>query len=175
MLHPFGPLLSDVWTDIHRVKHNKYRDDHPCQLPIHLLERLILMATDEGDIVLDPFSGTGTTALAAKRLGRNFIGLELDKEYVQISENKLRQEEPNSKIGNVWVSFFLDKIATLRDIDWEELSQYYVIPEPIEDIDHTAIVAKNGKPNGYTPKKNVQMVDLPLFRELKEKSEASSR
>lgn len=175
MLHPFGPLLSDVWTDIHRAKHNKYRDNHPCQLPIHLLERVILMSTDEGDIVLDPFSGTGTTALAAKRLGRNFIGLELDKEYVQISENKLRQEEPNSKIGNVWVSFFLDKIATLRDIDWEELSQYYVIPEPIEDIDHTAIVAKNGKPNGYTPKKNVQMVDLPLFRELKEKSEASSR
>ena len=175
MLHPFGPLLSDVWTDIHRVKHNKYRDDHPCQLPIHLLERVILMSTDEGDIVLDPFSGTGTTALAAKRLGRNFIGFELDKEYVQISENKLRQEEPNSKIGNIWVSFFLDEIATLRHIDWEELSQYYVIPEPIEDIDHTAIVAKNGKPNGYTPKKNVQMVDLPLFRELKEKSEAGSR
>ena len=40
-LHPFGPLLSDVWTDIHRIKHNKYRDEHPCQLPIHLLERII--------------------------------------------------------------------------------------------------------------------------------------
>lgn len=166
LLHPFGPLLSDVWTDIHRVKHNKYRDDHPCQLPIHLLERVILMSTDEGDLVLDPFSGTGTTALAAKRLGRNFIGLELDKEYVQISEDKLWREEPNSKIGNIWVSFFLDEIATLRDIDWEELSQYYVVPALIEDIDHTVISARNGKSNGYTPKKNGQMSDLPLFREL---------
>jgi site-specific DNA-methyltransferase (adenine-specific) len=83
MLHPFGPLVSDVWTDIHRVKHNKYRDEHPCQLPLHLLERLILMTTDENDIVLDPFNGTGTTALAAKRLGRNFIGFELDSNYVE--------------------------------------------------------------------------------------------
>ena len=154
MLHPFGPLVSDVWTDIHRAKHDKYRDNHPCQLPIHLLERIILMSTEEGDIVLDPFSGTGTTALAAKRLGRNFIGIELDKEYVQISENKLRQEEPNSKIGDVWVSFFLNGIVTLRNIDWEKLAQSYIIPDPIEHIDHTAIIAKNGKRNGYTLKKN---------------------
>ena len=54
-LHPFGPLISDVWTDIHRIKHNKNRDAHPCQLPIHLLDRIILMTTDENDIVLDPF------------------------------------------------------------------------------------------------------------------------
>jgi site-specific DNA-methyltransferase (adenine-specific) len=109
MLHPFGPLLSDVWTDIHRVKHNKYRDEHPCQLPIHLLERIILMSSDEGDVVLDPFSGTGTTAIAAKRLGRNYIGIELDSEYVRISQNKLRMENPDSKFGDVWVSFFLIK------------------------------------------------------------------
>jgi len=139
MLHPFGPLLSDVWTDIHRIKHNKYRDDHPCQLPVHLLERLILMSTDEGDIVLDPFSGTGTTALAARRLGRNFIGIELDKEYVQISKEKLRHEEANSKIGNIWVSFFLNKIITLRNIDWKDVSQYYLVPEHVADIDRTAI------------------------------------
>ena len=164
LLHHFGPLLSDVWTDIHRVKHNKYRDDHPCQLPIHLLERIILMSTDEGDTVLDPFSGTGTTALAAKRLGRNYIGLELDAEYAKISRNKLRQEEPNSKIGNVWVSFFLNEIATLRDVDWEELSQHYVIPEFIEEVDHTALVAKNGKSHGYTLKKN-GLKDLPMFSE----------
>ena len=100
LLHPFGPLVSDVWTDIHRVKHNKFRDEHPCQLPIHLLERLILMTTDESDIVLDPFSGTGTTAIASKRLGRQYIGFELDEKYVKITENKLLQEQTNSKIGD---------------------------------------------------------------------------
>jgi len=114
-LHPFGPLASDVWTDIHRIRHNKYRDDHPCQLPIHLLERLILMSSDEGDIILDPFNGTGTTAIAAKRLGRNFIGFEIDNNYVSITKDKLSHEESNSKIGKVWVSFFLKEVVTLRD------------------------------------------------------------
>jgi len=138
-LHPFGPLLSDVWTDIHRIKHNKYRDEHPCQLPIHLLERIILMTTDESDVVLDPFMGTGTTAIASKRLGRKFIGFELDKKYVTIANNKLKYEQPNSKLGEYWVSFFLKDIVSLRDIDWEGLSKYYLLPQNNREIDHTKI------------------------------------
>jgi len=90
LLHPFGPLISDVWTDIHRIKHSGKRDLHPCQLPIHLMDRLILLITDEDDVVLDPFSGTGTTAIAAKRLGRKYIGFELDEKYVEISQKKIR-------------------------------------------------------------------------------------
>ena len=138
-LHPFGPLVSDVWTDIHRIKHNKYRDEHPCQLPIHLLERIILMTTDEGDIVLDPFIGTGTTAIAAKRLGRKFIGIDIDKKYVDITKNKLSQEEPSSKVGNTWVSFYLDEIATIRDIDWKAIAKYFFIFYNIKDIDFVKI------------------------------------
>jgi len=163
-LHPFGPLVSDVWTDIHRVKHNKYRDEHPCQLPLHLLERVILMTTDEGDIVLDPFAGTGTTALAAKRLGRNFIGFELDEQYVQIAEKKLTQEEPNSKLGNIWVSWFLNEIVTIRDQDWEVLQQYYLIPDDLKKIDSVTIVPKDGKHKLYLPKNNMGTKDMfPVF------------
>lgn len=138
-LHPFGPLVSDVWTDVHRIKHNKYRDEHPCQLPIHLLERIILMSTTEGDTVLDPFVGTGTTVIAAKRLGRNYIGFDIDEKYVKNAQFKLTKENSNSKIGNIWVSWFLDGLTTIRDKDWEELSQHYSIPEPRNKIDHTAI------------------------------------
>lgn len=83
-LHPFGPLVSDIWSDIHRIRHKKSRDSHPCQLPVTLLERLILMSSDEGDIILDPFIGTGTTAIAAKRLGRKYIGIEIDPTYAEI-------------------------------------------------------------------------------------------
>lgn len=143
MLHPFGPLVSDVWTDIHRVKHNKYRDEHPCQLPIHLLERVILMSTNENDIVLDPFNGTGTTALAAKRLGRQFIGFELDKTYVDITLNKLAQEQSNSKIGEKWVSFYLNEVVSLRNEDWEYLKDYYFVPTTPEEIDTIQIALKN--------------------------------
>jgi site-specific DNA-methyltransferase (adenine-specific) len=141
-LHPFGPLVSDVWTDIHRIKHNKYRDEHPCQLPIHLLERIILMSTDENDIVLDPFVGTGTTVIAAKRLGRRFIGIDIDETYVNITKNKLSKELPNSKVGDTWVSFYLDEIVTIRNIDWVKSARYFLIPENIKDIDFTKIKIK---------------------------------
>lgn len=154
LLHPFGPLVSDVWTDIHRIKHNKYRDEHPCQLPVHLLERIILMSTDEGEIVLDPFSGTGTTAIAAKRLGRQYIGFELDPEYVAISEGKLSQEEANSRIGNVWVSSFIGEITTIRDCDWDELSKAYLLPKNARDIDHTPIALKTANLISHPPRSN---------------------
>ena len=142
-LHPFGPLVSDVWTDIHRIKHNKYRDEHPCQLPIHLLERIILMSTDEGDIVLDPFVGTGTTAIAAKKLGRKYICFDIDEMYTEITEKKLSQEEGSSRIGTVWVSFFSSEVITVRHEDWEELSMFYELPYPNNKIDYIKIDFKN--------------------------------
>lgn len=166
-LHPFGSLVSDVWTDIHRVKHNKYRDEHPCQLPIHLLERVVLMSSDAGDVVLDPFSGTGTTALAAKRLGRNYIGFELDAEYAKISMNKLALEDFSSKIGDVWLSFHLNEAVTIRDKDWGELVESYFVPEPIEKIDHTRIVQrKNALTKSCTTALNFNQIDTPLFQKI---------
>jgi site-specific DNA-methyltransferase (adenine-specific) len=134
-LHPFGPLVSDVWTDIHRIKHNTKRDPHPCQLPIHLLDRLVLMSTDENDIVLDPFSGTGTTAISAKRLGRRYIGFEIDNDYVEISQQKLERTIDNYRIGNNWVSFYLKNIVTIRNNDWNDLKRYFIIPTPRRNID----------------------------------------
>lgn len=119
--HPFGFLVSDVWTDIHRIRHASRRDPHPCQLPIHLLERLILMTTDPGDLVLDPFLGTGTTALAAKRLDRRYIGIELDPKYQKIAAEKLAQVEKPTRYEGFPVSLFLGKIQSIRDCDAAQL------------------------------------------------------
>ena len=138
-LHPFGPLVSDVWTDIHRIRHNKRRDPHPCQLPVHLLERLILMSTDAGDIVFDPFIGTGTTAVAAARLGRRVVGIDIDKQYVDITRAKLKQEHPTSKIGDTWVSFFCGELITIADRDWDQLATYFQIPPDMKHIDSAKI------------------------------------
>lgn len=118
--HHFGPLLSDVWSDIHRIRHKKRRDEHPCQLPIPLLERLILMTTDEGDVILDPFMGTGTTAVAAKRLGRNYIGIEIDDKYIKIAGKNI-EKATETKINGLYVSVYLGLIRTMRDKDCEEM------------------------------------------------------
>lgn len=119
-MHPFGTLASDVWTDIHRIRHNIRRDEHPCQLPIPLLERLILMSTDPGDVILDPFLGTGTTAVAAKALGRHYIGIELDPVYAEIAKSKLAHIEPSTYEG-YYVSKYLGKIQSIRDVDAAQL------------------------------------------------------
>jgi site-specific DNA-methyltransferase (adenine-specific) len=116
-MHPFGYLVSDVWTDIHRIRHAKRRDEHPCQLPIHLLERLVLMTTDVGDVVLDPFLGTGTTAIAAKRLQRRYIGIELDPMYAHIAKDKLADVNEPTLYQDIPVSLFLNKIHSIRDCD----------------------------------------------------------
>lgn len=134
-IHPFGPLISDVWTDIHRCKHNKYKDNHPCQLPIHLLERLILLCTDEGDAVFDCFMGTGTTAIAAKRLGRKYLGIELAPDYIAICENKLSQEKIESKLDSIWVSCYLKDVATVRNCDLWNKEMKMFKPEWIELFD----------------------------------------
>jgi site-specific DNA-methyltransferase (adenine-specific) len=118
--HAFGQLVSDVWTDIHRIRHSKRRDEHPCQLPIHLLERVILMSTDPGDVVLDPFLGTGTTAIAARQLGRHFIGIEMDRTYARIAREKV-QRARESRLGEFLVSYHLGKLQTVRDVDAKKL------------------------------------------------------
>ncbi len=82
-------LLTDVWKDVHRIKHKKDRDQHPCQLPTKLMERIIKIFSDEGDLIFDPFGGSGTTAIGAKLLNRNYVITELDKKYVDIAEKNL--------------------------------------------------------------------------------------
>ena len=138
-MHQFGPLVSDVWTDIHRIRHKKRRDEHPCQLPIHLLERLLLFSSDEGDIVLDPFMGTGTTAIAAKKLGRKFIGIDIDSKYVEITNKKLEDVQP-TLINGCYVSNFLDKVINVRDEDWDKIKEAIFYPTG------SAIIGKKRNP-----------------------------
>ncbi len=80
--------IGNLWWDIHRLKHNSKRVDHPCQLPPSLMKRLIHTFTKESELVLDPFNGAGTTTLIAEMLGRKFIGIELSAKYHAIAEQR---------------------------------------------------------------------------------------
>ncbi|MGI9305704.1 MAG: DNA-methyltransferase [Gammaproteobacteria bacterium] len=115
--HKFGYQVSDVWDDIHRVRHNSKRiSAHPCQLPVHLVERLILMSTDENDIVFDPFCGGGSAAVAAKQMGRRYIGAEIDPGYCKAAAQKFKGASA-SKINGAFASVHLNKIISIRDMD----------------------------------------------------------
>ncbi len=83
--------LTDVWWDIHRLKHNTRRVDHPCQLPPQLLYRLITLFTQPDELVLDCFNGAGTTTLAAQQLSRRYIGIEKSDDYHKLAQ--ARHEE----------------------------------------------------------------------------------
>ncbi len=90
--NPNGKNPSDVW-EIPNVKNNHVeKTKHPCQFPVELIERLVLSLTNEGDWVLDPFLGTGTTIVAANRHARRGAGAEVVAEYVAISESRIMRE-----------------------------------------------------------------------------------
>lgn len=78
-------FVSNIWYDIHRLKHNSRRVDHPCQLPPMFMYRLISLFTNKGEFVLDPFNGAGTTTLAAQQLKRRYVGIELSEYYHNIT------------------------------------------------------------------------------------------
>lgn len=85
--------VGDIWSDIHRIKHKKDRDDHPCQLPQKLMERIIGAFSDEGNLVFDPFSGAGTTAIVAKKMNRHYAGIDISEDYIKIAEKRLHEIE----------------------------------------------------------------------------------
>jgi len=91
--NPLGKNPSDVW-EIPNVKANHVEKTiHPCQFPVELVERLVLAMTDEGDWVLDPFIGVGTTAIAALMHNRKAIGAEIVREYVEVAKDRIRMAE----------------------------------------------------------------------------------
>jgi adenine-specific DNA-methyltransferase len=90
--NPLGKNPGDVWL-IPNVKCNHVeKTEHPCQFPVELIERLVLALTDSDDLVLDPYLGTGTTAIAAIRHGRRAIGAEIVPRYVELARARVSQE-----------------------------------------------------------------------------------
>jgi DNA modification methylase len=67
-------------------------DNHVAVYPVELVKYFIKGSTKEGDVVLDPFMGTGTTGVAAKSLGRNWIGFDLQEEYIKVAKNRIENE-----------------------------------------------------------------------------------
>jgi site-specific DNA-methyltransferase (adenine-specific) len=98
-----GKQLRDVWDfpscqGPERIKGEEGRSAHPTQKPLKLFKRLIEMASNEGDLVLDPFMGSGTTAIACEELKRNWVGIESKEAYFKISEERLTEHRNQKRI-----------------------------------------------------------------------------
>jgi site-specific DNA-methyltransferase (adenine-specific) len=90
---------SNLWTDITIPFWSMPENtDHPTQKSEKLLAKLILASTNPGAYVLDPFLGSGTTSVVAKKLGRSFVGIEIDEDYCLLAAKRLEQAEINPQI-----------------------------------------------------------------------------
>lgn len=90
---------SNIWTDISVPFWSMPENTpHPTQKPEKLIAKLILASSNKGDVILDPFVGSGTTSVTAKKLGRNYIGIEREKEYAAICEKRLELAGINPEI-----------------------------------------------------------------------------
>jgi site-specific DNA-methyltransferase (adenine-specific) len=103
--NPAGKMPDDVWNGYSRVcgTFKERTGWHPCQMPENLLKRIIAASSNPSDCVLDPFSGSGTTASAAFQLGRNYIGLEISQMYVDNSNKRLAKLK-NQQSGNLYLN-----------------------------------------------------------------------
>ena len=88
-----GKQMKDVWETSLTKPSEKKCGKHPTQKPMELLERIILSSTDEGDLILDPFNGSGTTGIVAKKLNRNYIGIDKEKEYLDLTIKRRKEDD----------------------------------------------------------------------------------
>ena len=90
-----GKQMKDVWETSLTKQSEKKCGKHPTQKPIELLEKIILGSTDEGDLILDPFNGSGTTGIVASKLNRKYIGIEKEKEYLDLTIRRKEDYDEN--------------------------------------------------------------------------------
>ena len=116
---PRGKNPGDVWA-FRNVKHNhEEQTEHPCQFPEDMITRILLATTVPGDLVFDPFIGSGTTAVVAKEHNRRFLGCDIIKNYVDIANHRLRGEpDANNNFPN------LKSLRHYVDKTGEDITQY---------------------------------------------------
>lgn len=113
--------MSDVWNLPAIARWEKSCGKHPCQKPLAVLARIIMASTRKGAWILDPFAGSSTTGIAAQLLGRKFLGIDKEEEYLSLSKARQKELEDLSVI-----TAYRKKI---RDIDCVDRLEYSVCNE----------------------------------------------
>jgi site-specific DNA-methyltransferase (adenine-specific) len=116
--HPLGRVPDDVWDEFPRVcgTFKERAGFHGCQMPEALLQRIILASSNPGELVLDPFVGSGTTVVAAKRVGRKYVGVDLSPDYAKHTEERLAgvaDESAAQPVDGAWPELHVDMLLQL--------------------------------------------------------------
>lgn len=110
LTHPSN-LWNDLTVPFWSMPENT---DHPTQKPEKLLAKIILASTNENDLILDPFAGSGTTAVVAKKLNRNFVGIEMDEKYCILTEKRLALAENDKTIQGFCDGVFYERNTQVK-------------------------------------------------------------
>lgn len=114
-----GKQMTDVWRLPSIGRWEKSCGKHPTQKPLALISRIILSSTDEGDWILDPFAGSSTTGIASSLSGRRFLGIEQEREFAVLSQNR-RLELENSAIMENYRSRIPDLSYSVTGLSFNE-------------------------------------------------------
>ena len=106
---------SNLWTDLSVPFWSMPENtDHPTQKPEKLLAKILLASTHEGDVVLDPFLGSGTTSVVAKKLGRRYVGIEQDKTFCCLAEKRLELADIDNAIQGYHEGVFWERNTSMK-------------------------------------------------------------
>ena len=139
-----GKQMTDVWRMPAVAKWEKSCGKHPTQKPLSLLSRIIMASTKEGDWVLDPFCGSGTTGIAASLLGRKFLGIDMDLTFLELASRR-REEIENQDVRQAYKEMILvdfngaiqaekphhvlvGRIGSDEQWKWFEKTHTYILP-----------------------------------------------
>ncbi|MCK5000927.1 MAG: site-specific DNA-methyltransferase, partial [Anaerohalosphaera sp.] len=116
--NPAGKLPDDVWNEFPRIcgTFEERQGWHPCQMPESILARIIRASSNPGDLVLDPFSGSGTTPVTAAKLERRYSGIDISEEYVKETRKRLQLVQNNPIEGensNKWAEHAINELKWL--------------------------------------------------------------
>ena len=157
-----GQVPSNLWTDIRWITSRaRERTGYPTQKPLALLERIIAASSDPGDLVMDPFCGCATACIAAERLGRDWIGIDLAPQAAQILQDRARRElqiplDDGNGNGNGWQNwtpFILTEPTSRTDLE-------VLHPTDLQTIKATLYASQQGRCNGCKHPAPIHMLTI---------------
>ncbi|KAB2952927.1 site-specific DNA-methyltransferase [Heliorestis acidaminivorans] len=159
---------SNLWTDITIPFWSMPENtDHPTQKSEKLLAKIILASSNQGDFVLDPFVGSGTTSVVAKKLGRRYLGIELDAEYAMLTERRLELAELDQEIQGYQEGVFWERnsLSLQGKGDKEKSKRIKSSDDNSNNSDSDDKVRDNSNKNNSKGKRNskTKRVELALF------------